>query len=492
MKKLARKDLAGLLKAKSSAVIKEWSLSIFNIPGYQRDRDIVPRKVHVCGMSVLLKAFIKDIEKPKTKSCEYVIKDLVFKDYLSLSSAADAIQALIILRALLFNAASAKYSNNAEKLKSAVDLITAQIDKCIILFSNLYKKRDFVRLETIIKYGKKLITVHSEDKLCELILEAAVIESNSDRGSLMLLKKDKCLHIKSSIGIPKRIAAKTKVRIGHAIAGRVAKSGKTIVINEGSKIPAGVKRFLRGLGLKSALSVPLMSDGKVLGVLNLSKYRSKPFFTKEDADLLFLLANEAGAAISNCRLFEELHELYEGSIISLAAAIDARDHYTHGHSRRVAKIAIELAKGAGLPRDSIEKIKLSSMLHDIGKIGIPDKVLLKPGRLNEKEWSVIRQHPVHAVAILKHLPRLKHIVPVVYHEHERYDGRGYVEGLKGRQIPVESRIIAVADAYEAMTSNRPYRKAMSKKKAIKEIKANSGTQFDPDIVKIFLKIINKI
>lgn len=490
-KRLVRRDISLFLKSKARAIIKRWSVSIFTIPGYQRNRDIVPRKVHASGMAEFLKAFTADIRKPNLKSCEHLINRLVFRDYLSLSSAADAIQSTVLLRGIISTMVSEKYAAEPAYIKIANDIITGQIDKCIVTFSNQYKKRDFNRLKTIIKYGRKLITVHNQDKLCDLILEAAVIESNPDRASLMLLGKDKCLHIKSSVGIPKRIAASTKVRFGHAIAGRVAKSAKPIVINEGDKIPACTRKLLRGLGLKSALSIPLMSDGTVLGVLNLSKRHSKPFFDKEDFELLRILANEAGTAIRNCRLFDEVHALYEGSIVSLAAAIDARDHYTLGHSERVSKIAIGLARALKLPSDAVEKTKLSSMLHDIGKIGVPDEILLKPGKLTKKEWRVIKKHPVYAVTILKHLPRLKHIVPIVYHEHERYDGKGYVKGLKGKQIPIESRIIAVADAYEAMTSNRPYRKAMRKKDAIKEIRKHRGTQFDPCVVTVFLKIMDK-
>jgi HD-GYP domain-containing protein (c-di-GMP phosphodiesterase class II) len=130
-------------------------------------------------------------------------------------------------------------------------------------------------------------------------------------------------------------------------------------------------------------------------------------------------------------------------------------------------------------------------LHDIGKIGVPDNILLKPGALTKKEWEIIKRHPIYAVNILKHVPRLKPIIPIIYHEHERYDGKGYVDGIKGDNIPIESRIIAVADAYEAMTSNRPYRKALSDNKAISRIKDGSGTQFDPKVVKAFLKIIKR-
>ena len=484
-----RKEASQFLKSNVSVIVKRWSSSIFDISGYQRDRDIIPKKVHVSGMNAYIKTFAADIEKPNSKSCELIIKKLVFKDYLSTSCAADAIEGLMMLRGILIELLSNKYADDAKKRRTSIDLIVSQIDRSIICFSGLYKRRDFARLETIMKYGKKLISVNNQDKLCDLILEAAVIESNSDRASLMLLERDGYLHIKSSLGIPKRIATNTRIRLGHGISGKVAKTAKLIIISKGYKIPAYTKKFLRGLGIKSALSIPLMSDGTVLGVLNLAKRHNKPLFDKEDAELLSILAYEAGTAISNCRLFEEVHDLYEGSIISLAAAIDARDHYTHGHSRRVAKIAITLAKGLGLSEKAIEKTQLSSMLHDIGKIGIPDRVLLKPGKLTDKEWDIIKRHPLHAVAILKHLPRLKHIIPVVYHEHERFDGKGYIDGLRGKQIPIESRIIAVADAYEAMTSNRPYREAMPKEKAVKEIKANSGTQFDPLVVKAFLRLI---
>jgi len=489
--RLVKKEVAQFLKANSKLIVKRWSLSIFNIPGYQKNRAIIPRRVHASGMSAIIKSFATDIETSRIKSSELIIKKLVFKDYLSASSATDAIQGIMILRAILIEMLSDKYVDAHKERKIAINIIVDQIDFAIICFSDLYKKKDFTRLQTVMRYGKKLISVNDQDKLCELILEAAVIESDSDRASLMLLEKDGFLHIKSSVGIPKKIAASTRVRFGEGIAGKVAKTAKPITISKAHKIPAHMKRFLRGLGLKSSISIPLMADSTVLGVLNLAKRHSKPFFDKEDGELLLILAYEAGTAISNCRLFEEVHALYEGTIVSLAAAIDARDHYTHGHSRRVAKIALTLAKKLKLSEAAIEKTRLSSMLHDIGKIGVPDQILLKPGKLTDMEWDVIKKHPAHAVAILKHLPRLKHIIPIVYHEHERYDGKGYIEGLKGKEIPMESRIIAVADAYEAMTSNRPYRRAMRKEKAINEIRINSGTQFDPDVVKTFLKVVNK-
>jgi HD-GYP domain-containing protein (c-di-GMP phosphodiesterase class II) len=486
-----RKEIYFLLKTRTNSIVRKWADSIFDVPGHLKDKDVIPRKSHKFGMQAMVRAFINDITKPNLKLCENTLARLIFKDYLSTSSATDVIQGLMILRSMLVEIISDNYKNNIEKLKIANNIIINAIGKAIVCVSDLYKRRDFTRLETVMMYGKKMIKVHDINKLCSLILEAAVIESGSDRASIMLLENDGYMHIKSSIGIPKNIAAHTKVKIGSGIAGMVAKTGEPIIISKGYKIPRNIKHSMRGQGLKSALSIPLMSDNSIQGVLNLGKYKSKHLFDKDDAELLLILAHEAGTAISNCRLFEEMQELYEGSIFSLAAAIDARDHYTHGHSGRVSEIALLIGKFLKLPGDVLKKIRLASMLHDIGKIGIPDSILLKPGRLTEKEFKVIKKHPVYAVSILKHLPRLKDIIPIVYHEHERYDGTGYVEGLKADKIPIESRIIAVADAYEAMTSDRPYRKSMSKKEAIEELKRNSGTQFDQVIVKAFLKAVNR-
>ncbi|MDD5504551.1 MAG: GAF domain-containing protein [Candidatus Omnitrophica bacterium] len=489
--KNAKKEVCRLLKNMSAAIVEKWSESVFNVPGFLRDKDMITKKAHTEGMRVFFKNLISDIMNPKLKRCEYVFKRLILKDYLSASNAADVIQALMLLRSMLLDLVSSHCGDDIEKLKTANKIIIEAMGNNIVCVSDIYKKRDFARLQTIMMYGKKMIRMQDIDELCELILKAAVMESGSDRASLMLVEKDDYMRIKSSVGIPRNIAAKARVRIGSGISGMVAKTGEPIIINKGHEIPKGVKRYMRGLKLRSALSVPIMSNGFLLGVLNLGKYKNKHLFDKDDAGLLMILAHEAGTAISNCRLFQEMHELYEGSIFSLAAAIDARDHYTHGHSSRVTDIAVEIGKKLKLPEDTLKKIRLASMLHDIGKIGIPDSVLLKPSRLTSQEFDIIKKHPIYAVNILKHLPRLKDVVPIVYHEHERFDGQGYVSRLKGDAIPIESRVIAVADAFEAMTSNRPYRKSMFRQKAIDEIRRNAGTQFDPVVARAFLKIMKQ-
>lgn len=482
-------ELASLLKKNEKNIVRLWSSQIFRVPGHRKYKDIVPGKIHAVWMKRYLRAFIDDIKHPNNHNCHIVSESLVFKGYLGVNTAEDVIHGQIILRAILANLLIRTYRKDFRKLKDVTRIIIAEIDKNILCFSALYKKKNFIRLKTIMKYGKKLITIHDMDKLCDLILEAAVKETSSDRGSVMLLEGGRYLCIKSAVGIPKRIISKVKQKVGSGIAGKVAKTREPIIINMGQGLTPDIRKYLRGLGDCSAVSIPIIADNRVVGVLNLLKYSKKPFFNEIDVEMLIIFAYEAGTAISNTRLFGEVHDLYIGSIISLAAAIDARDHYTHGHSSNVAKLATATARNMNMSAQDLEKVYYASMLHDIGKIGIPDKILLKPGRLNDMEFEAVKKHPIYAMKILKHIPRMEHILPIIYHEHEHFNGKGYVEGIKGLEIPLESRIIAIADAYEAMTSNRPYRVSMSKEDAIRELKRCAGTQFDPKIVRAFLGVI---
>ena len=176
-------------------------------------------------------------------------------------------------------------------------------------------------------------------------------------------------------------------------------------------------------------------------------------------------------------------------VTSLASAIDAKDTYTKGHSTGVARYSEALARAAGLEEKEIERIKLGAILHDVGKIGIPENILKKPSALSDEEWQIMKQHPTIGVEkVIKPNRQLKDLIPMVKYHHERYDGKGYPEGLKGEEIPLAARIVSVADTYHALVSDRPYRKGMSIEKACQILKEGAGTQWDKELVRIFISI----
>jgi putative nucleotidyltransferase with HDIG domain len=174
------------------------------------------------------------------------------------------------------------------------------------------------------------------------------------------------------------------------------------------------------------------------------------------------------------------------TIYALAATVDAKDHYTYGHSKKVSKYAVNIAEALGYPNERINTLRTAGLLHDIGKIGIPDQILRKTGFLTPEEWQVIYAHPDLGVSIIKHVESLSDCLAGIKYHHEHYDGTGYPAGLKGDNIPQDARILAICDAYDAMTSERPYRNKLTHEMALEELKRCSGTQFDPKIVEVFL------
>jgi putative nucleotidyltransferase with HDIG domain len=185
---------------------------------------------------------------------------------------------------------------------------------------------------------------------------------------------------------------------------------------------------------------------------------------------------------------EDLRRLFTGSIKALAQALEAKDEYTQGHSARVAKESVNIARYLSLSDAEVQRVWLAGYLHDIGKIGIRETVLNKPGKLDEEEWDLIQQHPVVAGKILGPIPELSDIIDIIVHHHERYDGSGYPDGLDGSSIPLGARILSVADAYDALTSRRPYRDALASEEAHRILEAAAGTQFDPVIARAFLDL----
>ena len=185
-------------------------------------------------------------------------------------------------------------------------------------------------------------------------------------------------------------------------------------------------------------------------------------------------------------------EAVESIVYALAATVDTRDHYTYGHSKAVCRYAIELAQAAGYSPEEVQRIRSAALLHDIGKLNLPDSILTKRDPLTDAEWDMIQHHPELGARILKYIVGLRGCVDSVLFHHERYDGNGYPRGLEGENIPRDARIMAIADSYDAMTSERGYKKrALTEEEAIRELEACSGTQFDPELVRLFIKLLEK-
>jgi HD-GYP domain-containing protein (c-di-GMP phosphodiesterase class II) len=235
--------------------------------------------------------------------------------------------------------------------------------------------------------------------------------------------------------------------------------------------------------------LPLSSKGELIGILVLGKKLSSQPYTQDEQLIFSTLANQTAVAIENARLYEELRGSFVQTVIALANAIDIRDTYTNTHSQQIANWAAEAARQLGCTHEEINEIYLGGLLHDIGKIGIPDAILQKPTKLDQAEWEIVHTHPTLGAELISPIKKLAGVSPMIESSHERYDGLGYPHGKKGEEIPLGARIISVVDSYSAMLDKRPYKEPYSKDKIIFELKENTNKMYDPKVVEVFLKII---
>lgn len=253
-------------------------------------------------------------------------------------------------------------------------------------------------------------------------------------------------------------------------------------------IPAGERGRL-GTGESELLLHPIRYNGRIVGALMAGdKEGDDREVNSVDMKPLENAAGFVAVLLENAFLYEEQQLTFLGTLEALTASIDAKDPYTCGHSERVAELAYALALETGLSEEEADRVRVAGLVHDIGKIGVPEAVLCKPGRLTEEEFELIKLHPQIGYDILKDIPSLADVLPGVLYHHERYDGRGYPASLEGEDIPLMARLLGLADAFDAMSSNRTYRAAMARETTIEEIEKNAGTQFDPELARAFLRL----
>ncbi len=329
-------------------------------------------------------------------------------------------------------------------------------------------KRQVGELEALYHLGKVLNSVLTLEEILPVVLDQTIGLFGAEAAALYLVRGQE-LELSSSHGPIQRS--------GLGVARQVAATKKPVVVARS-----------RELGRRSNLCVPLLTSDKVVAVLDIRGKLDGSDFSQPDLDLANQLASVAALAMENASLHDELHHLFLSSISALANAIDARDPYTKGHSERVTAYSVMLGQDLGLTGEELDELRYAALLHDIGKIRIRDHILHKPGRLTEEEFEEMKKHPQYGVEIMEPVRAFRQILPFMLHHHERFSGGGYPDGLRSEDIPFGARIMCVADCFDAMTSDRPYRRGMPKPDALAELSKHSGSQFDPRVVEAFLKL----
>jgi HD-GYP domain-containing protein (c-di-GMP phosphodiesterase class II) len=367
----------------------------------------------------------------------------------------------------------------------------------LFLISTVLLWRKQVKINKITKLyhiGAKITSNIKIKSLMNEIMEITKEALKAEASTLYLIdEENQELWFEIALGEKGSLLKEIRLKLGEGIAGWVAKEGVTLNLEDANKD----SRFMSSIGKKidfkqkAMLTVPVKYKGKTIGVLQVINRKGSLSFTKGDQEFLEGMSNQVAIALENARLYKDLKDLFTDSIMSLAEAIDAKDPYTNGHSRRVTEYSVAIGKEMKLDEESLEKLEYMAILHDVGKIGIKDSILNKQAQLDDDEYAIMKTHTLVGSKILDSMKSLKTLSFGAKYHHEKYDGTGYNSGLKGDEIPFEARIIAIADTYDAMTTDRPYRKGLDHIIALNEINRFAGTQFDPELVKYFNLVMER-
>lgn len=334
----------------------------------------------------------------------------------------------------------------------------------------------------LLDLARDLSRVLDRDEVVSLALARAMALSGAATGSVMLIDRDSgAMRIAEARGLPIEVVQETQVAEGEGIAGWVLATGQPLLIEDLPKHGGGSRRH----GVRSAVSVPIGDEDGLLGVLNVGSRQFPARFTNTHLRAVETIGKQAAVALRNATALESMRDVYFETLRALAIAMETKDPYAVGGTQRVTEYALAVGREMGLGESEEQALELACMLHDIGMSAAGESVATAARPLSTVERGLLKMHPAIAAQILEQAPALRTVVPIVYHHHEWFDGHGYVGGLSGEAIPLGARILAVADSYVAMTSDRPYRRAMTAAEAMRELREKAGTQFDPDVVAVF-------
>ena len=350
------------------------------------------------------------------------------------------------------------------------------------------------KMERLMEINITLKSTLELAQVLDLIIAKAVEMLDCEAGSILLCNKEEdCLMFSASTSADSKTLAQIHIPLTDSLAGTIYSKNIPLVVNnvnQDIRHNASVAAQIH-FQTRSLLGVPMRIQERVIGVLE-ALNKKDGTFTEEDVKILTAIASQAAVAIENAQLMEALQESYESTLEGWAAALDLRDKETEGHSQRVTVLSVHLAQEMGMSKDELMYLRQGALLHDIGKMGVPDNILHKNGPLTEPEKAIMRQHPVNAYKMLYPITHLRPALDIPYCHHEKWDGSGYPCGLKGEEIPLAARIFTVIDVWDALRSNRPYRKAWSVKKTVTYLQKQAGISFDPHIVNRFVEMIPSI
>ncbi len=344
-------------------------------------------------------------------------------------------------------------------------------------------------LSTLYRVGNVINAEHERERIFETVMDVVMNVLKADRGFLILYDAD------TDMVEPVVVRGEEeggKLTLSRSILSECVTQGMSIISMDtlqDDRFKAGASIILQNI--RSAMCVPLESKRRILGALYVDNLTTPGAFTEYDMEMLAAIGKQAGIAIERLKLIEDFERLFYGAIRTLVATIEAKDHYTKGHTERVTTYALQIADEMHFSPEETETLQLASLLHDVGKIGIPEKILKKPGKLTPGEYEIMKRHPAIGAEIVGNIDNIERVRRIVLEHHEKWDGTGYPAGLRGKEAVLGARVLAVADAYDAMTSTRSYRRNFSEDEVIKEFKRCAGFQFDRDVVRAFFRAYKK-